>query len=125
MIFKIEDGILNVTIEQNLHSEDVVFKCFYWYTGKFSVEINKKNDHFVVSLKQKFETFKVDCEEIIEKIKQDLIDYKLRSIVQRETGTIRELIVAKAFAYFQETESPDSGVSDPVGFNPDHIQLYE
>ena len=50
--------------------------------------------------------------------KRDLIDFKLRDIVTKETQTIRELITAKAFAYFDLDDNPATEISDPVGFNP-------
>lgn len=51
-----------------------------------------------------------------------MIDFKLRDIVSKETKTIRELIIAKAFAYYEEDQSPDTEISDPVGFNPENIE---
>ena len=57
----------------------------------------------------------------IEKIKQDLLDFKLRDIINKETRIIRELLIAKAFANYDDEEDPTTDISDPVGFSPKSI----
>lgn len=59
-------------------------------------------------------------DQLISRIKQDLIDFRLREIVSRETATIRELLIAKAFAHYEDIE-PVTAISDPVGFDPSEI----
>jgi His-Xaa-Ser system protein HxsD len=118
MVFQISDGRLNLRVEEQFYAEAVVYKCFYWYTRDFVVEINRESDTLLVSLVPKMRKSVIIWEALVEKIKQDLIDFKLRAIVLSETSTIRELIIAKAFAYYEEENGPSSNVSDPVGFNP-------
>lgn len=104
--------------KKSMYSQEVLFKCFYWYGSDFEVDIDDYDSaHYIVQLIPKSPS---DLQkEIIPKIKRDLADYKLRDIVSKETQTIRELLVAKAFAYENtEVEYPDSEISDPVGFNP-------
>lgn len=124
---EIKGDLLNISIDGSVYNEDVLFKCFYWYGKTFSIEIDKAdNGQYLVKLQAKEESFSVDqWDVIISKVKQDLIDFKLRDIVTKETKTIRELIIAKAFAYYEEDSSPSTNVSDPVGFNPENITLYE
>jgi len=119
MNFKVIDQQCELIIDKAIYSLETVHKCFYWYTGDFDVDINSKdNNTYQVNLISKIAG---DCDFnlVIDRIKQNLIDFKLREIVNKETQTIRELIVAKAFAnYEMEAEVPTTEVSDPVGFNP-------
>jgi His-Xaa-Ser system protein HxsD len=108
-------------IEKEIYNEDVLHKCFYWYGANYNVEIgNHSKDIFSVRLQSKQESENLN--DTLEKIKRDLIDFKLRDIVTKETKTIRELIVAKAFAYYGLDDNPTTEISDPVGFNPNEIR---
>lgn len=101
-----------------IYSQEILFKCFYWYGADFEVSIdNHDSDHYLVELVPKDPN--ILQAEIITKIKRDLADYKLREIVTKETLVIRELLVAKAFAYDEtDNDFPDSEITDPVGFDP-------
>jgi His-Xaa-Ser system protein HxsD len=119
MNFKVTDRECVLVIDRAIYSSETIHKCFYWYTGDFDVDIDLKDEStYQVSLVSKI-TGDCDFNLVIDRIKQNLIDYKLREIVNKETQTIRELIVAKAFAnYEMEAKVPKTEVSDPVGFNP-------
>lgn len=123
MDIKFQEDVLNLKIEKEIYSVDVLFKCFYWYGANFTIEIEDFSPTLhLVLLKSNNGEF--DKEHLIEKIKRDLIDFKLRDIVNKETKIIRELLIAKAFAnYIDLEEDPTTNVSDSVGFNP--ISLEE
>jgi His-Xaa-Ser system protein HxsD len=122
MEYQLAGDILKVTVDAKLYSEAVVFKCFYWYGNTFEVDINKPDETlFQVTLKYIVSGQTADWDNIISRIKRDLIDFRLRQIVAEETQTVRELLIAKAFAYYEEEESPASSVTDPVGFDPQCI----
>src|SRR5579862_1048942 len=117
MEVEIKEDELLLRIEKALYSEEVLHKCFYWYSGNFAVDIsNFSAQLFLVRMRptSKTQTF----QETIDKVRRDLIDFKLRDIVTKETKTVRELIVAKAFAYYNLNETPITVISDPVGFDP-------
>jgi His-Xaa-Ser system protein HxsD len=121
MKIEIRNNELHLLIEKEIYNEDVLHKCFYWYGANFIVEIeNHSKEYFSICLQTKNES--ENWNDIVEKIKGDLIDFKLRDIVTKETKTIRELLIAKAFAYYGLDENPTTEVSDPVGFNPDEIR---
>jgi His-Xaa-Ser system protein HxsD len=93
-----------------------MFLLVWWqfqYRHKYSDKL------FLVKLESN--SGSVDLESIHQKIKRDLNDFKLRDIVTKETKIIRELIIAKAFAYYDLENDPETEVSDPVGFNPKEI----
>ncbi len=104
--------------QKSLYSQEVIFKCVYWYGGDYEVDII---DHTAASYCIRFQNLpsEVDLPMLITNVKRDLNDFKLREIVQQETHTIRDLLVAKAFAYEDQDEiTPETEISDPVGFDP-------
>lgn len=122
MEYQLTCDILTITVDAKLYSEEVLFKCFYWYGNTFEVDINKVDERFFqITLKYTAPGQTTDWSNIVSRIKRDLIDFRLRQIVAEETRTVRELIIAKAFAYYEEDEAPASSVTDPVGFDPQSI----
>jgi His-Xaa-Ser system protein HxsD len=120
MNYQVASNELNIFLENDIYSQEILFKCFYWYGKSYAVNISKSDDHFIVNLKPLTKEALGDTEwiNLINMIKQDLIDFKLRDIVNKETQVIRELIVAKAFAYGEKDGDPDTEITDPVGFVP-------
>lgn len=119
MEIKIDNSELSISLEKSLYNADVLYKCFYWYSTDYAIDImdDSPKCHLV-----KIKLIDKDCvEPLISKIKKDLIDFKLRDIVTKETKNIRELMIAKAFAHYDFDETPDSEISDPVGFDPENI----
>lgn len=118
MNYKINGQKCLLKIDMSIYSIETIHKCFYWYTGDFEVNITNYESICQVTIISKSETI-FDFTALIDRIKQNLIDFNLREIVHKETQTVRELIVAKAFAnYEMDVELPHGEVSDPVGFNP-------
>ncbi len=117
-------GILSFKLSATDYSESVVYKCMYWYLGDYNVAISKDVNNYMVTISLKNAKY-FDEEELIVRLKNDLIDFKLREIVNKETLTIRELITAKAFASYDFNMSEESlhEISDPVGFDPKDIKL--
>lgn len=119
MNYKIKGQQCSLNIDISIYSIEIIHKCFYWYTGDFEVDISTHDSNQCqVTLVSKAETAP-DFFILIDRIKQNLIDFKLREIVHKETKTVRELIIAKAFANYEiDVELSKGEVSDPVGFNP-------
>lgn len=109
---------LVITVDKLIYNLDVLHKCFYWYGNSFDVSIHDLNEQYY-QIKLSPQQEGIIMEETVSKIKRDLIDFKLRDTVTKETRTIRDLIVAKAFAYYDSDDShPTTDLSDPVGFDP-------
>jgi His-Xaa-Ser system protein HxsD len=124
MEIDIQGNKLLVYVEKGIYNDDVLHKCFYWYSGDFNVDISNSSETLsLVQLQSKAET--QDWSKIIEKIKRDLIDFKLRDIVTKETKSIRELIIAKAFAYYGLNDEPITEISDPVGIDLRRVRVNE
>ena len=119
MVFSTDNNVLRLSVDSRLYSESVVYKCFYWYTGEYDVSILASGNNYEVQLiKKDGGAVSIDIES---KIQRDLIDFKLRQIVSEETKQIRELITAKAFAYYDVDTSDVGVISDPVGFDVNKI----
>ena len=117
-----KENKLILNIDKGLYSSDVLHKCFYWYGNRFIIDINVLNDKYFEIVLTKTESIEENWDLLTAKIKRDLVDFKLRDIVTKETQNVRDLIIAKAFAYYDiETENKITEVSDPVGFNPSEI----
>lgn len=124
MEFEIKEGELFLLIEKEIYNEDVLHKCFYWYGNNFNIEISSFSEKLFSVRLQPLNKLE-NLQNTIIKVNRDLIDFKLRDIVTKETKTIRELIIAKAFAYYEsEDDNPLTEISDPVGFNPANIRKY-
>lgn len=123
MTVQISDHSLHLTIDGRLYSESIIYKCFYWYTREFTVDINlESNINYRISIQPiAKQDSSYNWEEIIERIKQDLIDFRLRDIITRETQTVKELIVAKAFAYYDTQDTLTLDVSDRIGSDPENV----
>jgi His-Xaa-Ser system protein HxsD len=115
---------LALQIDAEIYGEKVVFPCFYWYGRRFSISIDREAPAvFCIRLTPKEgELTEQEWIDVQKNISQDLIDFKLRAIVDEETRVVRELIIAKAFAHYDEPADPITEISDPVGFQP---PLYE
>lgn len=113
--------VLKVEVDGDLFPEEVVFKCFYWYTGTYNIDIDRGSQStLIVCISPRSGSFSAeDFPSLEQRIRQDLVDHRTRDIVSKETRTIRELLIAKAFAPIDNTDvDPPGSVSDPVGFSP-------
>ncbi len=120
MTFKREVDIIVIELPKDSFTESALFQCLYWYTGRFIFETDGSNQYNwkVTFHLEKNKLNEIQTQEFILKLSQDFHDYRLRSIVDKETGLLRELIAAKAFSHLAPETDPDTEVSDPVGFNP-------
>lgn len=118
MRFEINKLKLLITVDKTIYNQDVLHKCFYWYGSSFDVTIHDLNEkYYQIELSPQHR--EIILEETVSKVKRDLIDFKLRDTVTKETRTVRDLIIAKAFAYYDSDDNhPTTDLSDPIGFNP-------
>lgn len=116
-----ENRTLCISIDANLYEEAIVYKCFYWYGGAYSTTIEKAKQKYAVTVKKKdHDISDTEVEMLVAKIKNDLIDYKTRQIIQTETKNIKEILIAKAFSKLDEfDEAPKGIIDDPLGFKFD------
>lgn len=114
---QIDSTTFELHLDGSVYNTVVLHKCFYWYSDKFSVDIDirKKKKNVIITISNFPEDLEFD--HVLTSIKKDLIDFKTRDIIAKETASIRALLVAKAFANSEEYEEiPPGSVEDPVGF---------
>ena len=110
----------HLSLDEKSYNIKAVKKCLYWYSDRYSFDI-KISDGSINILISKISNNSDDevTDDLIRMIKSDLIDYEVRLAVEKETHTIRQLLIAKAFAPTDQFENPPPGeISDPVGFKP-------
>ncbi len=117
---------LELRLRPDLYPEAVLYKCFYWYGQDYDVTIDRVEgeETFVVLLSaRRLPLSGTDLAQLVSRVKRDLIDFRTRDIVARETQAIRELLVAKAFASSDELDEPPLGsVADLGGIQPRGMQ---
>lgn len=78
-------------------------KCVYWYTGAFDVHVSSGKGGYIVEMTPRESPLSADVADATRaRFLRDLIDHQTRSLVARETATVRELLIAKAFAHEAE-----------------------
>ena len=110
-----------LTLDSKSYSLKAVKKCLYWYSDRFSFDIEHNGDgNLKITIDNITENSAEELDDtLIKELKSDLIDFEVRQIINEETDMIRQLLIAKAFAPTDEYESkPPGDVSDPVGFQP-------
>lgn len=106
--------ILN--IDNQVYNSTVLHKCFYWYTGKFEIDIEERGAYYIVTLSKIPDL--MDTQTLIYDIRKNLIDFKTRDLITKETADVKALLIAKAFANEEDfDELPPGDLNDPLGFN--------
>lgn len=121
-----KDNEITVFADISLYSKDSIFKCLYWFGEKFHTNVSfadENNYKITISPIVSAGIKNEDLELYQQKLERDLIDFNLRDIVTKETQNIRDLLIAKAFSHGEFDEDPPGEVSDPVGFNPNRVQV--
>jgi His-Xaa-Ser system protein HxsD len=90
----------HATIDRRVYSDAVVFKALYWLAGRYTVDVRELDTGTLgVTIKSTSEVMDDEWTAKIEaRLTRDLIDFRTRQIVTDETRSIRDLLVAKAFA---------------------------
>lgn len=109
------DSTLDIKVDSSIYSREAIVKCLYWYSGDFDVDVELINSSYVIRLRSLTEHPKEEFEGLRTKLKRDLLDFNLREIVKKQTTTIRELIIAKAFSNGEFDEEPKGDLMDPLG----------
>ncbi len=96
---RFSDGALQLTLSSDIYSVDAILRTCYWLTDRCYVHLSKASDGqqvlatLVAKSGQETETNAVAWQFL-----NELLDNQLRVSLQRETASIREMIVAQAFS---------------------------
>jgi len=96
---RISDNSIAFGIDTSIFNDTVITKTCYWLSGDFFVFQEISNNKLTVTLEKRDGSINDECFLYLKnKINQDLIDFKTRDIVNKETKNIREILLVKAFA---------------------------
>jgi His-Xaa-Ser system protein HxsD len=122
-LFAIHDDVLSVDLNESLYSREAVLRAAYWFTDRCYLYITRPEpDLFRVQFKSKLRKSDLVVEkldEIAGEFLNSLLDHQIRQDIEAQTGRIRELLVAKAFA--------ESGVLEdtPPGEPGDSVEIRQ
>ena len=88
----------SIQINRDIYSDLAVFKTAYWFTDRFYVYIGSSAPQQLdIELRSKSADQAVDLQASLAEFCNSLIDFSVREIVSKETGSIREALVTHAF----------------------------
>ncbi len=114
----LQNGRLEVVVSNEQYSEATLHKCFYWYTRDYRVEIARLDEEQSSIFLTPKDAGPIDFTGLQSQVHNDLLDFRLRELIAEETRTVRELLLAKAFAHYAPQQPFEASISDPVGFHP-------
>jgi len=107
-------GEITLLVDEAIYGRIAVLKSCYWFTDRCFIFIYRHDEkHLAIRLAAKSNSLGLDA--VVGEFENALLDHQLRFEIARETATLRELIVAKAFAEGDVLEDPPVGDDrDPV-----------
>ena len=88
-----------IEVDKQVYDDAVISKVIYWHTIDFFIDRISKGNYETITFRAKKNEFPdTEKERVLQKINQDLNDYKLRQIIERDTSDIRTILYVKAFA---------------------------
>lgn len=111
---KLDGDELTLLVEESVYSKEALFRACYWFTDRCHLFISRAQPAtFAVRVKAK--PGGPALETVAGEFKNALLDQQVRQDLSRETSTLRQLIVAKAFAEGNFLDDAPVGDSrDPV-----------
>ncbi len=105
---------ITLLVDETIYSRTALLKTCYWFTNRCYIFVYRHDEqHLAVRLASKLSNGALDS--IAGEFENALLDHQLRFEIASETATLRELIVAKAFAEGNALEDPPVGDDrDPV-----------
>jgi len=110
-----------ISVDASLYNEEVLYKCIYWYGDTYAVMVERNEQNYEMLIEKREGIISDELFHLlINKVKTDLIDFKTRQIIGRETQNIKQILIAKAFSNFDDyDETPIGDINDPLGFRID------
>jgi His-Xaa-Ser system protein HxsD len=122
-LFEIHDDVLSVDVIESVYSRDAVLRTAYWFTDRCYLFITRPGPGF---LRVQFKARALKSDLVVEALQEvageflnSLLDHQIRQDIESQTGRIRELLVAKAFA--------EAGVLEdiPPGEPGDSVEVHQ
>ena len=114
------DGGAILTVQVSVYSLQALFKTCYLFTDRCYLFLERLNDDSIeVHITSKDNMLSLDS--LVGEFCNELIDQRVRADISKESGKLREIIVAQAFAEGNLLELPGMGPdrddyhADPLG----------
>jgi His-Xaa-Ser system protein HxsD len=91
------NGSIHLPIDKTLYDSETVLKTSHKFTDRCYIDINIRDDDIVLSFEVRDE-IKTALGLIVNDFLNELIDQRVRAIVEKECCQIRDQIVRKAFS---------------------------
>jgi His-Xaa-Ser system protein HxsD len=113
MKIRIKKDQIEIKVQLKIYNLNILHKCFYWYSNEFEIDIevdDQDKEKGIIKLYAKNDGISNDkLKTISQLIRTDLIDFKTRDIITKETKSIRDLLIAKAFSNSDEFDQEPPG----------------
>ena len=88
-----------ISVDRSVYSDAAIFKAAYWFTDRFFVYLDSApSGRLTVELRAKELSDSADLNRGCADFCNSLVDYRVRDLVLKETGAVREALVLKAFS---------------------------
>ena len=99
------DGSSTLSVDTSIYSWSALFRACYKFTDRCYLYLRRDSaNEVVVRFTPKCPETKVST--LIGEFENELIDQRLRTIIDQETRPVRELIVSQAFAEMRTSARP-------------------
>jgi His-Xaa-Ser system protein HxsD len=108
------DSEITLLVDETIYARIALLKTCYWFTNRCYIFIYRHDEHHL-AVRLASKAGGIGLEAIAGEFENALLDHQLRFEITNETATLRELIVAKAFAEGNVLEDgPIGDDRDPV-----------
>lgn len=121
VIESLENGQLILKVDSTVYSKPCLFRTCYKFTDRCYVFLSRDEDNqktIITVLSPKAES--VDLNQLSGEFFNELLDQQVRDSLSKETGELRNLIVAQAFAegnLLDESRDEGDYEADPLGIS--------
>jgi His-Xaa-Ser system protein HxsD len=125
----VETPVRVLHIDEGLYHKTAVLRACYWFTDRCYLFVTRTAPGLLdVQIRPKAGTKAEALETVAGEFANALLDYELRRQIDEQTGTIRELLVAKAVAQVGTLDDPPPGnandsVDDREAMSPGLVQI--
>lgn len=103
---QIAENRIQLTLDITVFNETVTTKTLYWLQSDYFVFWNSLNFNIqnIILERRRGSISEEEFFKLKNQINQNLIDFKVRDIVNQETRNIRDILYIKAFAHGEDFE---------------------
>ena len=113
------DTELSLTFDVAIYSLEAIERAAYWLTDRCYVKIEELDTGQAIRVRLVSKNAPEDLRAILGEFGNRVLDEQLRRQIARETGAIRDIIVAQAFAEANLDDGQDADYrEDPEGIGP-------